>query len=279
MQQLLTHHRGIAVLLCLAIVLVSLTVSFATAMAAASDVTSALTAPSASGGSDIFTSLFNFLYEKLLAPILNILGGGKGSPATITPLPGSSGGTALAGKVIVLDPGHGGSNPGATGNGLREADLNLAVAQQLAARLRAAGARVVMTRDSDSTVAQPGSSLSEELAARVDMAKREHADIFVSIHTNDNSNPDINGTMTFYGQGKSPLLAQKIQTALITATGAVDKGVAAADFYVVRSTPMPAALVEMGFISSPQEAARLGDSAYRAKIAQGIFNGIAAYFN
>lgn len=278
MQQILLYRRGLMAVLCVAIVAVILLSPFTTAMAAASDVTSALTAPTASG--DIFSGLFNFLYEKLLAPILNVLGLGKDLPATITPLPGTGSGTAdLTGKVIVLDPGHGGSNPGAIDNGLREADLNLAVAQQLAAKLRSAGARVVLTRDSDRTVAAPGSSLSDELAARVDLARREHADIFVSIHTNANSNPAINGAMTFYGQGKSPLLAQNIQKALIAATGAANKGVAAADFYVISSTPMPAALVEMGFISNAQEAARLGDSTYRAKIAQGIFNGINAYFN
>lgn len=278
MQQILLHRRGLMAILCVAVVAVSLLSPFTAALAAASDATSAVTAPTASG--DIFSGLFNFLYEKLLAPILNVLGIDNKAPATITPLPGKGGGTAdLTGKVIVLDPGHGGSNPGAIDNGLREADLNLAVAQQLAAKLRSAGARVVMTRDSDRTVAAPGSSLSDELAARVNLAKREHADMFVSLHTNANSNPAINGAMTFYGQGKSPLLAQNIQKALIAATGATDKGVAAADFYVISSTPMPAALVEMGFISSAQEAARLGDSTYRAKIAQGIFNGINAYFN
>ncbi|MPN28621.1 N-acetylmuramoyl-L-alanine amidase LytC [bioreactor metagenome] len=85
--------------------------------------------------------------------------------------------------------------------------------------------------------------------------------------------------MTFYRSGESSQLASKVQSALIKQTGATDKGTDAATFYVLRNTSMPSILVEMGFISNANEAARLSDNSYRNNVAQGIYNGIAEYFN
>lgn len=251
--------------------------------ASADDVLGALVSPTvssqnSSGGSGLFDKFFGVLFDQILGPILHIFGG-KSTP-TNAPSPSTGGfGSGLKGKVIVVDPGHGGSNPGATANNYRESDNNLAVGLKLRDKLVQAGAKVILTRDSDRTVAPEGSSLGQELKARVDLAENNNADLFVSIHTNDNPDSSIKGAMTFYNSNKSQQLASDVQTNLIQQTGAVDKGTSTATYYVLRSTSMPSILVEMGFISNPDEAARMNDNSYRNSIAQGIYNGIAEYFN
>lgn len=244
-----------------------------------------------SNGGNIFEKLFGFLFDKVLGPVLNIFGSksttgsNSDSPVKVTPLPSSPNtGTSpnsgiLRGKVIVVDPGHGGSNPGAVANNSTEAANNLAVSLKLRDKLVQAGAKVIMTRDTNRTVAPEGSSLGQELQARVDLAESNHADIFVSIHSNSNPDPSIAGTMTFYPSAKSPKLAQEVQTAIIKETGSVDKGTSPATFYVLRNTSMPSILVEMGFVTNAQEAGRLNSDSYRTSIANGVFSGIANYFN
>lgn len=266
-------------------------VSHAAALDNVVDTLAASTVSSADGGSDVFSKLFSLLFDKILGPILNIFGGGKAattlpdSPVKVTPLPPRDGSgsivdsSALRGKVIVIDPGHGGSNPGAVANNTREADNNLAVSLKLRDKLTAAGAKVIMTRQSDRTVAPEGSSLSQELEARVNIAETNNADIFVSIHSNSNPDPSVYGTMTFYPSGKSSKLALEVQDNIIKETGADDKGTSAATFYVLRNTSMPSILVEMGFVSNASEAGKLQDDNYRNKIAQGTFAGITKYFN
>jgi N-acetylmuramoyl-L-alanine amidase len=260
--------------------------------AALDDVISTLSASTVStpnGGSDVFSKLFSLLFDKILGPILNIFGGGKAAnsqpenPVKVTPLP-SDGNTSiidsgiLRGKVIVVDPGHGGSNPGAVENNTRETDNNLAVSLKLRDKLTKAGAKVVMTRESDRTVAPEGSSLGEELSARVNIAEANNADIFVSIHSNSNPDPSLYGTMTFYPSGKASKLALEVQNSIIAQTGAADKGTSPATFYVLRNTSMPSILVEMGFVSNAAEAKRLQEDSYRNKVAQGVFNGLVKYF-
>lgn len=245
------------------------------------------TADSNASGTNVFEKLFSYLFERLLGPLLNIGGSGKSSSNSsgsikVTPLPPTgpvqdSG--ILKGKVIIVDPGHGGSNPGAVANGTREADNNLAVSLKLRDRLTQAGAKVIMTRTSDRTVAAEGSSLGQELQARVDIAEANNADIFVSIHSNSNPDPNITGAMTFFPSGKSDKLALDVQTSLIKETSGMDKGTSPATFYVLRNTTMPSILVEMGFVTNAAEAARLQTDSYRNKMAQGVFNGIVKYFN
>ncbi|HMM21615.1 MAG TPA: N-acetylmuramoyl-L-alanine amidase [Selenomonadales bacterium] len=244
------------------------------------------TAASGDGGGGLLNSLFSLLFDKILGPIFNIFSGGGSSggssPVKITPQPGGSGtitdNGVLRGKVIVVDPGHGGNNPGATGNGSIEAANNLAVGLKLRDKLQQAGAKVYMTRETDRNVAPVGSTLGEELQARVDLAESKGADLFVSVHSNDNPDPKIAGAMTFYSSGKSSKLASEVQSALVQATGAANKGTSSATFYVLRNTTMPSILVEMGFVSNPQEAAKLNDNSYRNKVAQGVFNGLVQYF-
>lgn len=282
------RHRLLTGILLLAVVLTILAPLSVTQAAGASDVLGALTAPTAptSDGGGILNTLFSFLFDKILGPIFNIFGGGSTStgapPVTLPPSPSSGGPVidsgVLRGKVVVVDPGHGGTNPGAVANGTRETDNNLAVSLKLRDRLRQAGAKVIMTRETDRTVATAGSTLGQELQARVDIAERNNADMFVSIHSNSNPDPSLAGAMTFYPSGRSSKLAQEVQNSIIRETAAVDKGTQPATFYVLRNTTMPSILVEMGFVTNAAEAAKLQNDAYRNRIAQGIFTGIVRYF-
>ncbi|WIW71866.1 N-acetylmuramoyl-L-alanine amidase family protein [Anaerosinus gibii] len=186
---------------------------------------------------------------------------------------------SLAGKKILIDPGHGGTNPGAVSYGFREVDNNLAVSLKLKTLLEKQGANVLLTRYEDENIAERGSSLREELQARVDISREYQPDIFVSIHTNSNENPNIQGAMTFYYDEESKKLANSIQTGLINSIKATDKGIAKENFYVLRNSEIPAVLVEMGFITNKNEAEKLNSDNYRDLIAQGISKGISEYFS
>lgn len=248
-------------------------------------ISSTVPSSSSSGGGGLLGKLFNFIFEEVLEPVLNIFNNKNIVTTAPEPTSPSASGNneswsngSLKGKTIVVDPGHGGSNPGAVGNNTRESDNNLAVGLKLRDKLVQAGAKVIMTRESDHTVAPEGSSLSQELQARVDIAEKNNADIFVSIHTNSNPNNSTAGAMTFYYSSESNVLAAKVQSNLIKQTGAINKGTEVATFYVLRNTSMPSVLVEMGFITNVTEAARLSSNSYRNDIAQGIYNGIVEYF-
>lgn len=242
---------------------------------------------STGSGAGLINQLFDLLFNKILGPVLSVFNAkgasSSGSAPVKVPAQPSGGGVVdsgvLRGKVIVVDPGHGGSNPGAVANNDREADNNLAVGLKLRDKLTAAGAKVILTRSQDRTVAPEGSSLGDELQARVNLAESNHADMFISIHSNENPDPSIAGAMTFYHSAKSPQLAVSVQSELIKATGAVDKGTSPATFYVLRNTSMPGILVEMGFVSNAAEASRLQNDSYQSNIAQGIFAGVVKYFN
>jgi len=232
-----------------------------------------------------FQKLVDLLLNNILKPILNVFS--SKSPTTSATLAASATGGhsqtttsgLLQGKVIVIDPGHGGSNPGAVANNTRESDNNLAVGLKVRNQLVQAGAKVIMTRDTDRTVAPEGSSLGSELEARLKLAETNHADIFVSIHSNENPDTAVTGAMTFYPSGKSSTLATTVENSIIPATNAVNKGTEPATFYVLRNAAMPSTLIEMGFVSNSDEASLLNSDVYRNKMALGIVNGIIKYFN
>jgi N-acetylmuramoyl-L-alanine amidase len=220
----------------------------------------------AGDGGGALGKLLGFLFNKILGPILN-LGDGISGGANRT--------GSLSGKVITLDPGHGGGNPGAVGPaGVQESQINLAVALKLKKLLENSGAKVVMTRSTDRYVAAPGSSLGQELQERLKIAEANNADLFISLHSNSNEEPSINGAMTFYYADAAKPLAENIQRSLVKATGAANKGVETATFYVLRNAAAPSVLVEMGFVSNPTEEQKLDSSEYQAKLAQGIHQGI-----
>ncbi len=188
--------------------------------------------------------------------------------------------TRLLGKTICLDPGHGGSDPGAVGpTGTQEKDNTLAIGLLLRERLEKNGATVVMTRDSDRDVSYPGSTADEELGARVDIANESGADIFISIHNDAFTNSSAAGTTTFhYGDNEAVRLAGHVQKCLVDELGTRDRGSRFASFYVIRYTDMPAILVEVAFISNPEEELLLASVDGRCKAADSIFQGIVRYF-
>lgn len=182
--------------------------------------------------------------------------------------------------ILVLDPGHGGSDPGASANGLKESENNLSISLKVAELMRGWGCQVVMTRD---TMLDDNTYLS--LPDRTSLANKLPADIFVSIHTNsmdlsENSfYASINGITTFYQQStqKGLQLARYIQEAVVHTTGAKDRGVASNNLFVTRETDMDAVLVEVGFLTNPQEAAKMKTDSYRQQLADGIAAGIQRY--
>lgn len=193
--------------------------------------------------------------------------------------------TALSGKVIVIDPGHGGNDAGAIGpTGVMEKSVTLKVALELRKLLEAEGATVIMTRETDSTVSYKGAAASdiEELGARCEVANRIGADIFISIHADSFTRPEARGTTGYYYSksttGRGQKLADCIRRNLVEQLGTPSRGTQPCNFYVVRHTDMPATLIELGFISNKDEEKLLDSKEGVQKAAQGILDGIEDYF-
>jgi N-acetylmuramoyl-L-alanine amidase len=171
--------------------------------------------------------------------------------------------------VILVDPGHGGRDPGAIGNGIQEKDVVLQMSLLLGQSLQSMGYTVYYSRTNDVEI---------DLAPRVALAERVNADIFVSIHANSlaSRNSNVNGVETFYARGSSAgrELATLVQSQIITNTRANDRGPKAAGFYVIVRTSMPAILVETGFVTNPTEAANLNNPNYQRLMADAIAKGI-----
>lgn len=190
-------------------------------------------------------------------------------------------GRPLEGRRIVIDAGHGGPDPGAIGrSGLEEADVNLAISLKLRDKLQAMGANVRMTRDTDSSVAPPGSGKRAELQARVDVANRWPAQLFVSVHSNSSVRPEVHGTEVYIARQSSEAsrqMANHIHQEMVDQLGLRDNGVRRQDFYVVKNTTMPAVLVETAYISNATEEALLGDPNFQERAAEAIADGLVAF--
>lgn len=160
-------------------------------------------------------------------------------------------------SVIVIDPGHGGFDPGAVGNGLREKDITLSVSLALKPLLEKKGMTVFLTRDKD--IAPRGAKTKgEELKARVDISNATNADFFLSIHCNAAVNPSAKGSeiFVFKDGGKIKSLAQRIVTN-VSSLGFGLRNPSLKDgsgLYVISNTSSPAMLLEMGFISNAHDA-------------------------
>ena len=172
---------------------------------------------------------------------------------------------ARRGYVVYLDPGHGGSDPGAIANGVREKDLNLEIALGVRKRLENIGVTVYMSRETDKFVS---------LQDIVNGANSIMPDAFISIHQNSFGNPSVNGIETYwYKTNVDKELANNLQTELINNTKANNRGIKYDDYYVVKNTKVPSALIESGFISNVDEANRLKSKEYQNIIIDSIANG------
>ena len=192
--------------------------------------------------------------------------------------------TGLKGRKITIDAGHGGNDSGAIGpTGVMEKSVTLRIANELRRLLVAEGATVYMTRTTDTEVSSKGANASdiEELQARCDVANNSKSDIFISIHMDSFSSGAAKGTTGYYyslGSKRSRDLADKVRQGVIDQIGTSSRGTQSCNFYVVKHTDMPATLVEVAFISNPQEEQLLNSEEGIKKAAQGIADGIADYF-
>ena len=176
---------------------------------------------------------------------------------------------------VVIDPGHGGPDPGAIGiSGIRETDVVLEVSKIVSRLLSEKGVKVRLTRNKE---------VDLDLPPRVYFANRTNADIFVSIHANASRGKrrDINGLETFYYRGwRGRSLAKKIQKQILRVSpGSPDRGVKQGRFYVLKNTKMPAVLVEVGFLTGRLDAKRLEKNTHRKRLAYAIAKGILEYLS
>ena len=192
-------------------------------------------------------------------------------------------------RLIFLDPGHGGSDPGAVGNGVREKDLTLSIYNKVSKKLSDLGFSLLTSRNVDKDVG---------LVERAEQANNVSADMLLSIHFNSGGRGVARGIETYYYQAqadripqinkdnhnnaerldKSRRLAQRVQQNLLYQTGAMDRGVKRASFVVLRETSIPSILVELGFIDNPWEVSKIKTNEYQEKLADGIVDGIVEYY-
>ncbi|MEM9136900.1 MAG: N-acetylmuramoyl-L-alanine amidase, partial [Cyanobacteria bacterium P01_F01_bin.42] len=197
-----------------------------------------------------------------------VIGSGSSTQPLGGPLPRPSGR-----RVVVIDPGHGGRDPGAIGiNGLRETNVVLPISLDVSRILQRQGVTVYLTRTDEREI---------DLAPRVALAERVRANVFVSIHANaiNMSRPDVNGLETYYAPGSSAgkSLAQTIHSSVLGGVNIGSRGVRSARFYVIRRTSMPAALVETGFVTGAIDNPKLANPAFRRQMAEAIARGILQY--
>ena len=176
---------------------------------------------------------------------------------------------------VIIDPGHGGEDEGCAKEGVREKDVNLAIAKLVRDKLNGMGYQVIMTREDDAYIAK------EE---RVENANASNADIYVSIHQNTFEDGAVEGIETWYDGSDSvrdsKRLAQLIHQETINTTGAVQRQIRdGAQLHVTGKTVMPACLIETGFLSNPGEREKLVSPEYQEQIAEGIVRGIDLYFH
>ena len=192
----------------------------------------------------------------------------------------------LPGKIIVIDAGHGGIDPGANRSGILEKDINLAIALELKNVLNEYGAKVVLSRQTDVELSPECDNekvrgrYHRDLAARVEMAEESDADLFISLHANAASNTKRQGADVFYyaksEAGKA--LSNSILAELSKVVKAAQAG-SPADYFVLRRNKIPAALIEVGYITNIEERSSLQSPQHQRKLAEAIAKGIDDYYH
>ena len=182
--------------------------------------------------------------------------------------------------LIIIDPGHGGTDPGASSPKLklRETDVVLDVSHRLNKLLKDAGFRTYMTRTTDHYIT---------LQDRAGVANQLNGNMFVSVHANAASSTSAEGVETLYYPSENNPddprdnkgLAQIFQNAMVQELGARNRGLVPREkIYVTRETKMPAVLAEIGFLTNPAEEQKLATNAYRQKVAEALFKAIVKYY-
>lgn len=221
--------------------------------------------------------LFKFVW--VLALLLSISFVSKSTTAAFS-LP-------IRGTVVVIDPGHGGRDPGASGDtGINEEEVNLQIALKLRRLIEQGGGTAIMIREDDSGLYTEGGNgretrKSEDLKNRHALINSCGADILISIHLNSFPEKQYYGAQTFYlrNDEKSRKLAEGIQNELIKVLnrGNDRKSKSTDSVYILKNNNMPGALIECGFLSNPEEERLLGNEHYQEKVAWSIFVGIVKY--
>ncbi len=190
--------------------------------------------------------------------------------------------------VVIVDAGHGEPDGGAIGvNGTLEKDINLKIAKKVEEVLDAKGVRVIMTRTGDLSLFETRDGTlrkkkREDMNTRLSIMKKSGADLFLSIHMNSFENKKANGLHVFYAENYNEIepLAENIQERISKITGAKTHAVKTADknLFLMKNPPVPAILVECGFISNPEEERKLNESDYQSRIAWAIAESVETYF-
>ena len=193
---------------------------------------------------------------------------------------------AVSGKLVVIDPGHGGPDPGAVGvGGTLEKEIVLAIAELLEPMLRRAAVYTLRLREGDYDLVERhgaggfGSRKRDDLMLRAQAANDAGADLFLSLHANSFPSPRWSGAQTFYDPSDpaSRRLAEALQHRLREAVPQNTRLARPGDYLVLKETQMPAVVVELGFLSNPDEERLLNSEAYRQNLARAIFHGIVDY--
>ncbi len=177
----------------------------------------------------------------------------------------------LKGLTIVIDAGHGGNDRGTTGAlGTDEKDITLITSELLSSKLQAAGANVIMTRESDEYV---------DLRKRVSIGHQVDADAFISLHYDAIDNSSVRGFTTYYMHGYQKELAKYVHNGLGNMISLKDRGTQPGDYLVLRENKQKAILIELGYLSNPSEERNVTTQNYREQATHGIYNGIINYFD
>lgn len=193
----------------------------------------------------------------------------------------------LSGRIIILDPGHGGPDGGAVGEDVLEKEVALRVAVKLRDYLQQQGALVLLTREDDSDLAKKDTRgysrrKVEDLKKRVQMINESEADLFISIHLNAIPSPRWRGAQTFYYGSliENKRLAKFIQAELRRNLENTDRSAKVINtVYLLKYARKPGALVEVGFLSNPEERELLASDHYQTQLAASIYKGVLRYFS
>ena len=191
----------------------------------------------------------------------------------------------ITGKVVVIDSGHGGVDPGKTNadNSIQEKDINLSIAKKLENLLKNAGVSVIMTRTEDMGHYSEDDTNKKraDMNARCEMVNESSADAVVSIHQNSYTSPSVKGAQMFYYEGskEGKKLAGILQKAFVTYVDSANTRVEKADdsYYMLLHTKPPTVIAECGFLSNPGEAKLLSTDEYQDKVATALYHGIMEY--